>query len=90
MADIKKTSSEKSNLSLVIYGAGEIAPASLNGPTVPDPAVEKKLKRKLDMIVMPLLGIMYFTHSLDRGALGNARTDSFEADLGLVGILRRL
>lgn len=90
MTDIKRTSLEKSDPSLVIYGAGETTPSSLDGPAVPDPAVEKSLKRKLDLIVMPLLGIMYFTHSLDRGALGNAKTDTFEKDLGLVGMLRRL
>jgi MFS family permease len=27
--------------------------------------------------------VIYFTHSLDRANLGNAKTDGFEADLGL-------
>lgn len=53
--------------------------------TTPDPIVQRRLLWKLDLIVMPLLGIIYFTHSLDRGALGNARTDKLEHDLGLVG-----
>lgn len=51
----------------------------------PDKVVQRRLLRKLDFIVMPLLGIIYFTHSLDRGALGNARTDKLEHDLVLIG-----
>jgi len=49
----------------------------------PDPKVSKKLVRKLDLIVLPLLAIIYFTHSLDRANLGNAKTDRFEQDIGL-------
>lgn len=29
--------------------------------------------------------LAYFTHTLDRANLGNAKTDGFEKDLGLVG-----
>ncbi|KAJ9144041.1 MFS general substrate transporter [Pleurostoma richardsiae] len=50
---------------------------------VPDLAIEKKLVRKLDLIILPLLAIIYFTHSLDRANLGNAKTDGFEKDIGL-------
>ena len=39
--------------------------------------------RKLDVIILPLLAIIYFTHSLDRANLGNAKTDNFEDDIGL-------
>lgn len=49
----------------------------------PDPKVSKKLVRKLDLIVLPLLAIIYFTHSLDRANLGNAKSDGFEQDIGL-------
>lgn len=37
------------------------------------------------MIILPLLSIIYFTHSLDRANLGNAKTDNFEKDIGLSG-----
>jgi MFS family permease len=37
----------------------------------------------LDLIILPLLAIIYFTHSLDRANLGNAKTDNFETDIGL-------
>jgi hypothetical protein len=55
-----------------------------------DPVIQKNLVWKLDSIVMPLLGIIYFTHSLDRGNLGNAKTDGLESDLGLVGMRQTL
>ncbi|KUJ16734.1 MFS general substrate transporter [Mollisia scopiformis] len=49
----------------------------------PDPETSKRLVWKLDLIVLPLLAIIYFTHSLDRANLGNAKTDGFEKDIGL-------
>ncbi|KAI1488134.1 major facilitator superfamily domain-containing protein [Biscogniauxia mediterranea] len=47
--------------------------------------VERRYVRKLDLIVLPLLAIIYFTHSLDRANLGNAKTANFEKDTGLSG-----
>jgi hypothetical protein len=58
-------------------------PAEVLSLVSPDPEVSKKLVRKLDLIVLPLLAIIYFTHSLDRANLGNAKTDGFEKDIGL-------
>ncbi|RDW63281.1 MFS general substrate transporter-13 [Coleophoma cylindrospora] len=54
-----------------------------NGLEIPDPIIEKKLVRKFDLIILPLLSVIYFTHSLDRANLGNAKTDGFEKDIGL-------
>ncbi|KAL7629560.1 hypothetical protein AAE478_001081 [Parahypoxylon ruwenzoriense] len=48
-------------------------------------AAEKRLVRKTDLLMMPGLALAYFTHTLDRANLGNAKTDDFEKDLGLVG-----
>lgn len=50
-----------------------------------DTAAEKRLVRKTDLLMMPGLALAYFTHTLDRANLGNAKTDGFEKDLGLVG-----
>ncbi|KAI1383439.1 MFS general substrate transporter [Hypoxylon trugodes] len=50
-----------------------------------DSAAEKRLVRKTDLLMMPGLALAYFTHTLDRANLGNAKTDGFEKDLGLVG-----
>ncbi|KAK7226899.1 hypothetical protein V2G26_014902 [Clonostachys chloroleuca] len=58
--------------------------ASGNTPTV-NKDVEKKLVWKTDLLIMPALALAYLTHTLDRANLGNAKTDTFEADLGLVG-----
>lgn len=60
-------------------------PALVEVPALEEPDVEtsKRLVRKLDLIVLPLLAIIYFTHSLDRANLGNAKTDGFEKDIGL-------
>lgn len=52
----------------------------------PEPIAERRFVWKLDLIVLPLLAIIYFTNSLDRANLGNAKTDGFEADIGLTGI----
>ncbi len=57
---------------------------------VPDPVIERRLVRKLDAIVLPLLCLIYFTHSLDRANLGNAKTDNFEANIGLGGMIPSL
>ncbi|KAI2614032.1 MFS general substrate transporter [Hypoxylon fragiforme] len=50
-----------------------------------DTATEKRLVRKTDLLMMPGLALAYFTHTLDRANLGNAKTDGLEDDLGLVG-----
>ncbi|KAI2781640.1 MFS general substrate transporter [Daldinia loculata] len=50
-----------------------------------DTAAEKRLVRKTDLLMMPGLALAYFTHTLDRANLGNAKTDGLEKDLGLVG-----
>lgn len=60
-----------------------VIPAEAIPPEAPDPGISKRLVRKLDLIVLPLLAIIYFTHSLDRANLGNAKTDGFEKDIGL-------
>jgi hypothetical protein len=48
-------------------------------------AAETKLVRKLDWHIMPIVFCMYFMNKLDQNAIANARLDSFEKDLGLVG-----
>ncbi|ORY15347.1 hypothetical protein BCR34DRAFT_598584 [Clohesyomyces aquaticus] len=50
-----------------------------------DPAIEKGLIKKTDLLLMPGLALAYFTHTLDRANLGNAKTDGIEKDLGMAG-----
>ena len=44
---------------------------------------EKKLIRKLDWMILPLLWIMYWFNYLDRNAITVARLDDMEAELNL-------
>ncbi|KAJ4264354.1 hypothetical protein NW762_005551 [Fusarium torreyae] len=44
---------------------------------------EKRLVRKVDLLLMPLLVLGFFALQLDRGNIGNALTDSFLADVGI-------
>ncbi|KAF5004141.1 hypothetical protein FDECE_9355 [Fusarium decemcellulare] len=44
---------------------------------------EAKAKRKLDLIIMPLLTLGFFCLQLDRGNIANAITDNFMEDVGV-------
>lgn len=46
---------------------------------------ERKYLWKLDLIVLPTLAMIYFTHSLDRANLGNAKTSTFEQNIHITG-----
>ncbi|KAM5385208.1 hypothetical protein ACJZ2D_001169 [Fusarium nematophilum] len=48
-------------------------------------ATEKRLVRKLDMTLMPMVWILYLFNYLDRNNIAQARLDDLEEDLGLVG-----
>ncbi|KAK0460434.1 major facilitator superfamily domain-containing protein [Desarmillaria tabescens] len=50
-----------------------------------DPKVERKLVRKLDMRLMPLIFCLYSFNAMDRANLGNAKTDGLETDLHFHG-----
>ncbi|CRK17596.1 hypothetical protein BN1708_017594, partial [Verticillium longisporum] len=44
---------------------------------------ERKAKRKLDLIIMPILTLGFFCLQLDRGNIANAITDNFMEDVGI-------
>ncbi|KAB5572170.1 major facilitator superfamily domain-containing protein [Coniochaeta sp. 2T2.1] len=50
-----------------------------------DPAAEKRLVRKLDIHIIPLVLLLYLFSFLDRVNIGNAKLYGLEADLGLQG-----
>lgn len=50
-----------------------------------DKAVERKMLRKFDWTILPVLTIMYLFNALDKGNLGNAKTDGLDKDIGLHG-----
>ncbi|KAJ1327038.1 MFS transporter ACS family pantothenate transporter [Microdochium nivale] len=44
---------------------------------------ERRAKRKLDLIIMPILTLGFFCLQLDRGNMANAITDKFMEDVGI-------
>ncbi|CAB4417174.1 unnamed protein product [Rhizophagus irregularis] len=52
---------------------------------IEDKEFEKKLLRKIDLRIMPLLTLLYLLSFLDRVNIGNAKLAHIEEDLGLVG-----
>ncbi|ETI22512.1 hypothetical protein G647_06587 [Cladophialophora carrionii CBS 160.54] len=48
-------------------------------------AQERKVVKKLDMTLMPTVWVLYLFNYLDRNNIAQARLNSFEEDLGLVG-----
>lgn len=48
-------------------------------------AIEKRLVRKLDLTLVPMLWILYLFNYLDRNNIAQARLNTFEKDLGLKG-----
>jgi len=50
-----------------------------------DPVLEKRVVRKFDTRIIPILAVMYLFNSLDKSNLGNAKTSTLVADLHLKG-----
>ena len=47
-----------------------------------DPALEKKLVWRMDLLLMPIMSIMFIFLFLDRGNIGNARVAGLQKDIG--------
>ncbi|KAL4802528.1 major facilitator superfamily domain-containing protein [Aspergillus unguis] len=56
------------------------------GSTGFDPAATKRLIRKIDIVLIPWLALLYLLSFLDRTNIGNARLAGLEDDLGMSGI----
>lgn len=50
-----------------------------------DPAAERRLVRKFDFRILPILTVIYLCNALDKSNLGNAKTNGLEEDLGMLG-----
>ena len=63
------------------------APTPREGTThhLPSYEHEKALTWKFDLRMLPMLAVMYLFNALDKGNLGNAKTDGMDKDLGFVG-----
>lgn len=67
--------------------SGEVAPVPVEGETqhLPSFEHEKALTWKFDLRILPMLAVMYLFNALDKGNLGNAKTDGMDKDLGFKG-----
>ncbi|KAI0108004.1 MFS general substrate transporter [Hypoxylon sp. NC0597] len=63
----------------------EAAPVNVDESTVADwtEAEERAVKRKLDFILLPILGLAFFALQMDRGNISNALTSTITKDLGI-------
>ncbi|KAI0718578.1 MFS general substrate transporter [Cerioporus squamosus] len=86
-SDLKKVSSRSSSLKHSVKeleassssGAAELGPDA-QAP-LPTFAHEKSLVLQFDVRILPILALMYLANALDKGNLGNAKTNGMEADL---------
>ncbi|KAI1137511.1 MFS general substrate transporter [Hypoxylon sp. FL0543] len=67
------------------HGDEEAAPVNVDESTVADwtEAEERAVKRKLDFILLPILGLAFFALQMDRGNISNALTSTITKDLGI-------
>ncbi|CAH0058143.1 unnamed protein product [Clonostachys solani] len=63
-------------------GTSQVA-VPLEATEASEQALLRRLLRKTDLLVMPGLCLAYFTNTLDRSNLGNAKTDTIVEDLHL-------
>ncbi|EAQ84828.1 hypothetical protein CHGG_08842 [Chaetomium globosum CBS 148.51] len=58
-----------------------------NGQPIPqfDPKAEARLRRKLDLYIVPTVSLLYLFCFIDRANIGNAKIAGLEADLNLKG-----
>ncbi|KAI1779043.1 MFS general substrate transporter [Hypoxylon cercidicola] len=63
----------------------EAAPVNVDESTVADwtEAEELAVKRKIDFILLPILGLAFFALQMDRGNISNALTSTITKDLGV-------
>lgn len=78
---------EKSSATKVIRLDDELQDdnLTLSTNTSIDEAAEKRLLRKLDLTIYPILYLIYLLNFLDRVNIGNAKIQGLTQDLGLTG-----
>lgn len=67
--------------------SGDAAPIPIEGDTQHLPTYEHEtaLTWKFDLRILPMLACMYLFNALDKGNLGNAKTDGMDKDLNFKG-----
>ncbi|KAK1977038.1 major facilitator superfamily transporter [Colletotrichum cereale] len=66
--------------------AKEDAEKHVEQSLVYDPAVERKLRLKIDLMIVPTVALLYLFCFIDRANIGNARIAGLEKDLGMKGL----
>lgn len=87
MASTPETETEKGETPYhleTVETLGEIKPVSPDLTPI-DPALERKVVRKCDLHVVPILTALFMFAFLDRINIGNARILGLEEDLGMGG-----
>ncbi|GKT52349.1 putative transporter [Colletotrichum spaethianum] len=51
---------------------------------IDETAINRRVNRKMDIALLPLLSLLYLFNGLDRGNVGNAQTQGFTKDIGAV------
>jgi hypothetical protein len=59
----------------------DTAALAIGSAVITDHPAERALCRKFDFRLLPVLAIMYLFNALDKGNLGNAKTDKMDVDL---------
>lgn len=67
-----------------IFYKGYVDNAGLEAAGI-DPVAEKKLLRKIDIHLIPVLWLLFLCAFIDRINIGNARIQGMESDLGMKG-----
>ncbi|KAJ4359224.1 hypothetical protein N0V95_002391 [Ascochyta clinopodiicola] len=77
----------KTDLKVTHSASSDAAPIPIEGESqhLPTYEHEKALTWKFDLRMLPILALMYLFNALDKGNLGNAKTDGLEKDLGFKG-----
>ncbi|KAJ2367880.1 hypothetical protein H4S02_000441 [Coemansia sp. RSA 2611] len=79
----EKSSVEKADIATVESGPKQEVVVPQSGPE--RDAIVKRLKRKLDLRLVPYLALLYLFNALDRGNIGNARLAGIEEGTHLKG-----
>ncbi|KAK4155594.1 major facilitator superfamily domain-containing protein [Chaetomidium leptoderma] len=87
MADEKRSPSPDSSKAAVDHTEkGRVAADQLGESQVQfDPKAEARLRRKLDLYVIPTIALLYLFCFIDRANIGNAKIAGLDKDLGLKG-----
>ncbi|KAE9966081.1 hypothetical protein EG327_000233 [Venturia inaequalis] len=64
-----------------------VSASDLDGEVAFDEKATKRLLRKIDIVLLPLLSLLYLLSFLDRANIGNARLAGLEKDLHLKGLI---